>query len=246
MTEPLRPLALATLAIAATLAVYAAARVVQRRTGSVLLHPVLVAIVTLILALRGMGIGYAEYQRGGRLLGFWLGPAVVALGLPLYRQMEEIGRRRRAVLLSLLAGSAVGVVTATGTALLFGASSQVVRSLASRSVTTPIAMAISARVGGLPPLSAAVVILSGILGAVAGPPLLRVMDIRSRTAWGIAMGASAHGVGTARAAEEGDTEAASSGLAIGIMGVFTAVMAPLVIWALAELEWIGPMVFASG
>lgn len=225
----------AILALAATIAVYAAARVLQRRTGSVLLHPVLVSILLLILLLRVLDIGYLEYADGGDLLGFWLGPAVVALGLPLFRQMEEIGRRGRTVLISLLAGSVVGVLTATGTALLYGASGEVVRSLAPRSVTTPIAMEISAHVGGMPALSAAVVILSGILGAVLGPPLMAVMGIRSRTAWGIAMGASAHGVGTARAAEEGDVEAASSGLAIGIMGVFTALAAPLVIAAAAYL-----------
>jgi predicted murein hydrolase (TIGR00659 family) len=233
-----RSFAAAALAIGATLAVYAAARSLQRRLGSVLLHPVLVSIVVLIVALRAMEVDYAAYQRGGRLLGFWLGPAVVALGLPLSRQMEEIGRRGRAVLLSLLAGSAVGVVTATGTALLLGASGQVVRSLAPRSVTTPIAMAVATRVGGLPSLSAAVVILSGIFGAVVGPPLLRGLGIRGRTAWGMAMGASSHGVGTARAAEEGEVEGASSGLAIGIMGVFTAILAPPFVWLLVRLGWI--------
>jgi predicted murein hydrolase (TIGR00659 family) len=226
----------AVLAIAATLAVYAAARVLQRRAGSVLLHPVLVSILVLIAVLRMLGIEYETYGRGGRVLTFLLGPAVVALGLPLYRQMAEIGRRGRAVLLSVAAGSVVGVVSAVGTAALLGASGTVVRSLAPRAVTTPIAVGIAERVGGLPALSAAVVILSGILGAVIGPPLLRRMGVRSRTAFGLALGAAAHGVGTARAAEEGDVEAASSGLAIGLMGVGTAVAAPLV---LAAMRWAG-------
>ena len=224
------------LALAATLAVYAAARALQRRTGSVLLHPVLVSIVVLIAALRLLGIGYDTYDQGGRVLTFLLGPAVVALGLPLERRMEEIGRRGRAVLVSVAVGSVVGVVSAVGTAVMLGASAVVVRSLAPRAVTTPIAMGIAERVGGLPALSAAVVILSGILGAVIGPPLLRRMGVRSRTAFGLALGAAAHGVGTARAAEEGDVEAASSGLAIGLMGVGTAVVAPLV---LALLERVG-------
>lgn len=225
----------AALAVAATLAVYAAARVLQRRTGSVLLHPVLVAIVVLIALLRLLGIDYATYDRGGRLLTFFLGPAVVALGLPLYRQMAEIGRKGRAVLVSIAVGSAVGVVSATVTAALLGASGPVIRTLSARSVTTPIAIGISGRVGGLPALAAAVVILSGILGAVVGPPLLRRMGVRSRTAFGLALGAAAHGVGTARAAEEGDVEAASSGLAIGLMGVGTALLAPLVLLILARL-----------
>ncbi|HEX2211520.1 MAG TPA: LrgB family protein, partial [Longimicrobium sp.] len=164
--------AAALLALAATLAVYAAARRLQRRLRSVWLHPVLMAIIVLIAALALLGIDYAEYDRGGRVLTFFLGPAVVALGLPLHRQMEEIGRRGRAVLLSLLAGAAVGTLAAMLAAALLGASGEVVRSLAPRAVTTPIAIAISHRVGGLPPLSAAVVILTGVLGAVIGPPLL--------------------------------------------------------------------------
>lgn len=234
------PMGIAVLALAATLAVYAAARVLQRRTGSVLLHPVLVSIVVLIAALRLLGIDYGTYDEGGRVLTFLLGPAVVALGLPLERQMEEIGRRGRAVLVSLGVGSVVGVVSAVGTAVLLGASGVVVRSLAPRAVTTPIAIGIAERVGGLPALSAAVVILSGILGAVMGPPLLRHVGVRSRTAFGLALGAAAHGVGTARAAEEGDVEAASSGLAIGLMGVGTAVVAPLVLAALRWMGWLAP------
>lgn len=232
-------LAAAVLAVLATVAVYAAARRLQRRTGSLLLHPVLVSIVVLIAALRLLGIDYATFDHGGRLLTFLLGPAVVALGLPLDRQLEEIGRRGRAVLVSLAAGSVAGVVAAVGTAALLGASDVVVRSLAPRAVTTPIAIGIAERVGGLPALSAAVVILSGVFGAVVGPPLLRRMGVRSRTAFGLALGAAAHGVGTARAAEEGDVEAASSGLAIGLMGVGTAVVAPLVLALMQRMGWLG-------
>ncbi len=227
--------AAALLAILATLAVYAAARRVQRRLGSVLLHPVLVSIVVLIAALQVLGIDYAEYDRGGRVFTFLLGPAVVALGLPLARQMDEIRRRGRALLPSLLAGSAVGIIAATVTAALLGASGQVVRSLAPRAVTTPNAIGNAERVGGLPALSAAVAILTGVLGAVIGPPLLRAIGVRSRTAFGLAMGAAAHGVGTARAAEEGEVEAAGSGLAIGLMGVFTAILAPLILAFLVRL-----------
>jgi predicted murein hydrolase (TIGR00659 family) len=229
-------LAAALLAIAATLAVYAAARGLQRRLKSVWLHPVLVSIVVLIAALKLLGISYADYDRGGRVFTFFLGPAVVALGLPLFRQMEEIGRRGRAVLVSLLAGAAVGTLSATLTAALLGGSAEVVRPLAPRAVTTPIAIGIAERLGGLPALSAAVAIFTGVLGAVIEPPLLRAIGVRSRTAFGLALGAAAHGVGTARAAEEGDVEAASSGLAIGLMGVFTAVLAPL---AITLLRWLG-------
>lgn len=226
----------AALAVAATVAVFGLARRLHRRVGSPLLHPVLVAIVVMIGALEALGVGYDAYNRGGRLLSFWLGPAVVALGLPLFRQMEQVRRSARAVLGSLLAGGAVGIVSACGVAALLGASPEVVRSLAPRSVTTPIAIEIARRAGGIPSLSAAVVILSGVLGAAVGPALLRAAGVRSRTATGIALGAAAHGVGTARAVEEGEVEAAGAGIAIGLMGVVTAVLTPLV---LALLAWLG-------
>lgn len=225
----------AALAVAATVAVFALARRAQRRLGWTLLHPVLVSIVVLIAALRVLGIEYAEYDRGGRLLSFFLGPAVVALGVPLYRRREEIRRNAKALAVSMLAGGAVGIVSAAGAAALLGASPQVARTLAARSVTTPIAVGIAERVGGIPALAAAVVILSGIFGAVAGPMLLRMAGVRSRSAFGIAMGAAAHGIGAARAVEEGEVEAAGSGLAIGLMGVATAVLAPILLALLAYL-----------
>lgn len=226
----------AALAVAATVAVYALARRLHLWAGSFLLHPVLVGIVAMIAALEALGVDYGTYDRGGRLLSFWLGPAVVALGVPLFRQMEPVRRSARALLVSLLAGGAVGIVSACGVAALLGASPEVVRSLAPRSVTTPIAIEIARRAGGIPSLSAVVVILSGVFGAIVGPPLLRAIGVRSRTATGIALGASAHGVGTARAVEEGEVEAAGAGIAIGLMGVVTAVLTPL---ALALLEWLG-------
>ena len=229
----------ALLAIVATIAVYAAARRLQRRLRSVWLHPVLVSIVVLIAALKLLDIPQPVYEQGGRVLTFFLAPAVVALGLPLARQMDTIGRRGKAVLVSLLAGAAVGTLSAVLTAVVLGGGPQTVRSLAPRAVTTPIAIGISERLGGLPALSAAVSILSGILGAVIGPPLLRAIGVRSRTAFGLALGAAAHGVGTARAAEEGEVEAASSGLAIGLMGVFTAILAPLVLAVMKWMGWLG-------
>ncbi len=228
-----RDVAYAALAVAATVAVFGLARRLHQRVGSPLLHPVLVAIVAMIGALEALGVDYDTYNRGGRLLSFWLGPAVVALGVPLFRQMEGIRRSARAVLASLLAGGAVGIVTACGVAALLGASPEVVRSLAPRSVTTPIAIEIARRAGGIPSLSAAVVILSGVLGAAVGPALLWAAGVRSRTATGIALGAAAHGVGTARAVEEGEVEAAGAGIAIGLMGVVTAVLTPLVLALLA-------------
>ncbi len=217
------------LAIVATVAVYAAAERVYRRWRRPFLNPVLVSVAVLIAGLWGLGIEYAAYDRGGRVLSFFLGPAVVALGVPLHLQGAEIARRGRAILVSILAGSVVGIVTGTGVAALLGASPEVARSMAARSVTTPIAIGIVGRIGGIPPLTAALVIGTGVLGAALGPAVLRMAGVRSPTAFGLAMGAAAHGIGTARAAEEGTAEAASSGLAIGLMGVATAILAPLIV-----------------
>lgn len=216
-------------AIVATVAIFAAARWLYGRTRVLLLNPVLLSIVALILALRGLGVEYETYQRGGRLLSFFLGPAVVALGVPLAARWDEVRRRGRAIFASISVGAVVGVLSAAGTAALLGAPAEIVGSLAPRSVTTPIAMGVAAGVGGIPALTAALVIASGVFGAVVGPPLLRALGVRSRTALGLALGAAAHGIGTARAVEEGEAEGAAAGLAIGLMGIATALLAPLLV-----------------
>jgi len=225
----------AALAIAVTVAAYLAARRLYARFRHPLLNPLLVAITALIVLLYAAGIDYSAYDRGGRLISYWLGPAVVALGVPLWAQMEEIARRGRAMLVSIVAGSVVGIVSGTVTAIVLGAPRQVVLSVAPRSVTTPIAMGVAQKLGGLPPLTAVLVISSGVLGAVAGPAVLRLARIRSRTAWGLAMGSAAHGIGTARAVEQGEVEGATSGLAIGLMGLATAILAPPIVAVLLRI-----------
>lgn len=227
----------ALLSAAATLLAFFGARALYERAGRpVVLTPVLVAIAGLIAALVLLDVDYETYHRGGRLLEFFLEPAVVALGLPIYRQRQRIWRNRKTFLVAIGVGSAAGILSGTLTAALLGASPEVVRSLAPRSVTTPIALGIAAEIGGIPPLSAALVIASGVLGAVVGPALLRLAGIRSRTAVGLALGAAAHGIGTARAVELGEVEGASSGLAIGLMGVATALLVPalLALWSWIE------------
>jgi predicted murein hydrolase (TIGR00659 family) len=230
----------AALAVAVTLIVYRLALALYRRTGAFVLNPVLVSIIALAGALLLLDLPFREYERGGRLLSFFLGPAVVALGVPLHRQSAEIWRRRRAIGSAVLAGSVVGVISGTLAAALLGAPAEVVRTLAPRSVTTPIALQISAEIGGIPALTAVLVILTGVFGAVVGPAVLRWAGVRSRTATGFALGAAAHGIGTARAAEEGSVEVASAGLAIGLMGVLTALLTPVLLWMLAAAGVLPP------
>jgi predicted murein hydrolase (TIGR00659 family) len=160
---------------------------------------------------------------------------VVALGVPLYLRLEEIKRRGKAILISILLGSVVGVISAAGIAATLGASKEVISSLAPKSVTTPIAMGIAEKLGGIPPLTAAIVIATGILGAVLGPSFLKILKIKSATAFGLAMGAASHGIGTARAVEEGEVQGAISGLALCLNGIFTAILTPFLIKLLSKL-----------
>jgi predicted murein hydrolase (TIGR00659 family) len=214
------------LSVAATLVVFALARALYRKTRFFLLHPVLLSVAALIAALRLARVPYETYMQGGQLIHFFLAPAVVALGLPLYRELERLGRASLPILASTAAGSLVGVLSAVLPAGLLGASPALLATLAPKSITTPIAIGVSEVLGGLPPLTAAVVIATGILGAVLGPPFLRAIGVRSPTAFGLAMGAASHGIGTARAMEEGRLSGAASGLALGLNGALTALAAP--------------------
>jgi predicted murein hydrolase (TIGR00659 family) len=211
-----------------TLVVYLLSRELHARTRIALLNPALVSIALLIALLSLTGTPYEQYASGGRLLSFWLGPAVVALGLPLALQLATVRRNALGIGLALLAGTLVGIVFAVVVAHLLGATPEVVRSLAPRSATTPIAVAVSARLGGIPAISAVVSIVSGAVGAVIGVHLLRLVGVRSPLATGLALGAAAHGLGTARASSEGAPEAAAAGMAMGAVGVGTALLAPIV------------------
>lgn len=213
--------------IIVTVAIYLASRAVYLRTRWAILNPALVSIAAVIVLLLATRTPYADYERGGRVIAFWLGPAVVALGVPLALQLERVRRNVLGIAIGLVAGAIVGIAVATGVATLLGASPVVVRSLAPRAATTPIAVAITARLGGIPALSAVVSIVSGAIGGLIGVGVLRTVGVRSRLATGLALGAAAHGLGTARAAGEGDVEGAASGMAMGVVGVLTALIAPL-------------------
>jgi predicted murein hydrolase (TIGR00659 family) len=215
--------------LAITIAVYLVSRRLYERTRLAVLNPALVSIAVIVALLALTRTPYPTYMRGGRLLAFWLGPAVVALGLPLAMQLDTVRRNAGAIALGLGLGALVGIGVAVGVAALAGATPVVVRSLAPRAATTPIAVAVAARLGGIPALSAVVSIVSGAIGGFIGVPLLRALGVRSRLATGLALGAAAHGLGTARAAAEGDVEGASAGMAMGVVGVLTALLAPFVL-----------------
>jgi predicted murein hydrolase (TIGR00659 family) len=213
----------------ATIAVYLLARAVYARWRFAVLTPALVTIAVTIALLLLTRTAYPDYEQGARYISFWLGPAIVALGVPLALQLGVMRRNAVGILIALTAGALAGIVVAVEVAQLLGGSTTIVRSLAPRSATTPIAVAITAGLGGIPALSAMVSIVSGAIGGSGGVWLLHRAGVRSRLAVGLALGGAAHGLGTARAADEGPVEGAASGMAMGIVGVLTAVFAPLVV-----------------
>ena len=189
--------------LALTFGVFALFRGLQRKTGWVLLNPILLTMIVLIVFLKVTGISYETYQEGGHLIEFWLKPAIVALGVPLYLQLEMIKKQWLPILLSQLVGCLVGLVSVILIAKGLGATPEVICSLAPKSVTTPIAMEVSEATGGIPSLSAAVVILVGLFGAVLGFKVMDFGHIKSPIAQGLSMGTASHAIGTSAAMEVG-------------------------------------------
>ncbi len=211
-----------------TVLAYLAADRVYRRLGMhPLANPVLWSVIVLALVLRGTGISYERYFEGAQFIHVLLGPATVALAVPLYRALSTLRRQWRGLLVALPASVLVASLGAVALAWALGAGQTTLASVAPKAVTTPIAMGISERLGGLPSLTAVLVILTGILGAVLGPPLLSWLKVRDPRARGVALGAAAHGIGTARAFNESAETGAHASLAMGLAGVLTAILLPL-------------------
>lgn len=216
--------------IALTFIVFLASRQLQRRAGGIaLLNPILISIILLIIILTAGGVDYTSYSEGGQFIEFWLRPAVVALGVPLYRQLENIRRQMIPLLLAELAGCIVGIVSVVVVAQLLGATREVIVSLAPKAVTTPIAMEIASTVGGIPSLTAAVVVCTGIFGGMAGFKMVKMSRIKSPIAGGLSIGTASHAVGTASAMERGERYGAFSSLGLTLNGLLTALLAPLIL-----------------
>lgn len=217
------------LLLALTFGAFALFKELQRRTGWVLLNPILLTIASLILFLKLTGISYEAYQEGGQLIEFWLKPAVVALGVPLYLQLEMIKKQLLPILLSQLVGCLVGIVSVVLVAKLLGATPDVICSLAPKSVTTPIAMEVSNTIGGIPSLTAAVVVLVGLFGAVFGFKILTLGRVKSPIAQGLSMGTASHAIGTSAAMEVSRKYGAYASLGLTLNGILTALLTPTIL-----------------
>lgn len=215
-----------------TLVAYQAGLFAYKRAGlNPLLNPVMIAVVIVVSALWITGTRYENYFAGAQFVHFLLGPATVALALPLYRQLERVRRSALALVVSILSGSLTAMISAVTIAALLGASRDSILSLAPKSVTAPVAMGLTERLGGLPSLTAVLVILTGILGATIGPVVLTALGIKDWAARGLAIGTASHGIGTARALQVNEVAGAFAGLAMGLNALATALLLPL-LWQL--------------
>ncbi len=215
---------------AATLCAYLAAGRLQRLAGpNPVLNPVAVSVALVVAALAATGTSYEAYSQSTRGLQALLGPATVALAVPLYENLGKVRRAMVPLLAALLAGSATAVASAVLVARAFGAGAETVASLVPKSVTMPIAMAIADGIGGLASLAATFVMLTGIIGAIAAPPLFRLLAVRDERARGVVVGVAAHGIGMAQAFQSGPVTGTFAGVAMGLTGLLTALAVPLVL-----------------
>jgi len=217
--------------LALTLLVYQLAYSVYRRAGfHPLLNPVAVAVATLVALLKFSGTSYESYFEGAQFVHFLLGPATVALAVPLYAQVDKLKSALLPIGGALLAGATTALVSAVVIAWALGAGEVTLLSIAPKSATTPIAMGIVERLGGLPSLTAVMVVGTGIIGAIGAKYVLDLLRVTDQAVRGIAIGTAAHGIGTARAFQESEEAGAFSGLAMGLNGLLTAVLFPLALW----------------
>lgn len=218
------------LGLTITLVAYLFAQAIYARAGfNPLANPVLISIVLLVTVLEITRTPYATYFEGAQFVHFLLGPATVALALPLYRQWPKLRQAALPLLGGLIAGSLTAIVSAVGIAAIFGASHQTIASLAPKSVTTPIAMAVASEIGGIPSLTAVLVISTGIFGAVSARTILNVLRVTEPEVRGFALGVASHGIGTARAFQVSQEVGAFAGLGMGLNGVLTAFIVPILL-----------------
>ena len=197
--------------------------------GHPLLNPTLIAIVILAVAIRISGLPYAAYAQSASVVSFMLSPAVVLLAVPLYRRRAVIRASGPIILGALAAGLPTGVASAVSIAWLLGADRPTLLSLVPKSTTAGIAIGISEKIGGVPALTAVLVIMTGITGAVLAPSLTRWLGVRDERALGLSMGIASHGIGTARALQIGELAGSFAGLGMSLNGVLTAILLPIVL-----------------
>lgn len=211
--------------IAISLVAFQGAVLLNRKVRTPFLNPLLVAVTFIIIVLSVFHIPLSDYQAGGQVISYFLGPATAVLAYSIYRQIAVLKKHFVPILVGCLAGSVTSMVSAYALCRLFGLDQAVAMSTVAKSVTTPIAMSVSEELGGITSITVAVVIASGIMGSILAPTLIRLFKVKSPIAAGVAIGTCSHAVGTTKAMEIGELEGAMSGIAIGVSGLLTMIIA---------------------
>jgi predicted murein hydrolase (TIGR00659 family) len=215
--------------IGVTLAAYQVALAAYERTRWVFLQPVLLSVSMVAGVLVLCGIQYSEYRQSVSIMAVLLGPATIALAVPLYLNLRRIRQLFVPIVITLVVGGCFATIAIAILGLVFGLDSLMLMSLMPKSVTSPIAMLVAGEIGGDAALAAVFVLITGVLGAIIGPELLRLCGVRHVAAIGITLGLTAHAVGTSRALQESEECGALAALAMSLMGVATAIFLPLVV-----------------
>ncbi|OCT15529.1 murein hydrolase effector protein LrgB [Paenibacillus pectinilyticus] len=207
---------------------YTAAQMMHKRWRW--LHPLFVCSGFIILVLLSFRIPYSAYKTGGDLLTLLLGPATVALGVPLYKHAGLIRKQLTGILIAVTLGSLAGIASAAALVGLLGGSREILLSMLPKSVSSPIALEISRHLGGLPELTAVLTVLTGLFGSMFGRKLLTWLGFRDALSIGIAIGTAAHGIGTARLIKDSEIEGSMSGFAMGAAGIITSILFIPIYW----------------
>jgi predicted murein hydrolase (TIGR00659 family) len=201
---------------------------INKKTKIAALNPLFVSQALIILFLLTFDISVEAYNKGGQLISFFLAPATVILAVPLYKKIELLKENALPILIGITAGAVAGIVSIIFLGKLFGLDNILLTSMLPKSVTLPIGLEISAQLGGVPPITVAATIITGVFGTVTGPHICKIFKIKEKLAVGAAIGTTSHALGTTKAMELGETEGAASSLSIGVAGLITVVAAPII------------------
>ncbi|MCF0223380.1 MAG: LrgB family protein [Fibrobacter sp.] len=212
-----------------TLAAFEAGVFLNKKFKYTFLNPLLIGLVLIVGFLMITGVKYECYKVGGDYISVLLGPATVVLAVPLYRQLGNLKKHWFAIFTGIAVGSLTSIICVIISSKLLGISETLILSLIPKSITIPMGSVVSEQIGGIPSITIISIVVTGITGAVTASAVCRFFRIRHKVAQGIAIGTASHALGTTRAMEIGETQGAMSSLAIGIAGVFTAIVAPLIL-----------------
>lgn len=211
-----------------TVLCYMASILLYKKTKNPVFNPILISTILIIVILKTFNIEYDAYDSGGRYIKFFLGPSIVVLAIPLHRQFDILKKSLKPILGGIIVGILMSLITVVAIAKSVELNNEIFLSLIPKSITTPMGMLVSNQLGGIESVTIASIVLTGILGAVFAPLIVKIFRIKHPVAVGIAIGTASHAVGTSKAVEMGEIEGAMSSLSIAVTGLITVLLTPII------------------